>query len=1248
MTFSPRVKIALLATVIAVFFLVVLLVVLPTVLVNRPDTKAAIQRYLSAAIGGEVGFDQVKLTLFPRVCATVGRPRLDLPDKVSARATEIDVGLKLLPLLRGRVVLDAVKLRSPEIRLAVAPPDTAGAGPGFPDPRLLLARMADLVKQIPESAIEATGGRLLLFGSDGNRFEFRNVHLGFHHSGAELEWTLQAEADFLKAFAAKGRLDADSAKGTATFQVTDFRPQPLQAFFLPGASFHVLDTRLDLDVSVALEGPGRATATIAGKAPTFAFGYKLRDIHLSIDRFSAQLELSEKRLAVSISELLTRTPRAALEFSFVIDEKAHPKIDIGLTGRGELAGVRDLTLALLPEDPDARLVCDILRSGDARDIRVNLHGDSWDELSKLNNLRIQGRLENGRVYLPWIDLDLNEVSGDALIAGGILDGRDLKAHYKGTRGENGTLRVGLSSADPVLQLDIFARAELAPLPPLLARVVPDPGFRQEVALVQEFSGTAQGTLRLDGTHTDVSVEVKASELDVKARYQHIPYSIRFQGGEFAYDGDSITLRGVDVTIGNSTLFRHDVRIGLTGNFPLESSSPKAVIDQSEIFNLFRDLPPFNHLHRLDGILTFNNWQLKGQAFAPSTWMLVSAGTLQGLALESEHLPGLLSLPSGSFDWQGRTLRYESAKGSINRSEIKGLTLEADWTGPARVQLRSLELDASIADVSQILQSFPETATYAAALHPMSGTARMREVRFQTRLLPEGPILGQFEAVLKDSVITSALSDLPLTLISGRIGWESSKLDFQVARASQGQSEIQNLSVHGDWSSNGDLELRADSALIECGEIFPQLMSVAGLASLREDVRGIQGTLSASNVSLKGPLQDPRRWRIQAVSEFKDIAVTTTFLDDPIELPMGGLTLAETDAKEAGSTALHLDSTHVRIGADEAFLAGDITLSAAGTTLNLNITAGAVDWNKIEKISDRVAKRRKADSRPVHARLNLRLERLVLDPVHLYPLYAEVQLSAEGARIEIERTGFCGMTLIGRVAFDGPMVDAYLVPVVDVMPLDGVIACLSEEKSLFSGNFNLDGQLGFRGRHEDLVRALNGRLTFVAEDGTIRQSLLFTRLFSLLNLTEIYRGKLPDFRSQGLDYKRSTAMIEVRDGKILISDWSIDGPTLWMGSRGQIDIASQEIDFTIMVSPFKTIDRIINSIPGLRWILGGRLVAIPMKATGNLEDPQITALSPSAVGTSILEMIERTLLLPIEIIQPLVPGMQATPSGTITR
>ncbi|MGE5258410.1 MAG: AsmA-like C-terminal domain-containing protein, partial [Hyphomicrobiales bacterium] len=236
----------------------------------------------------------------------------------------------------------------------------------------------------------------------------------------------------------------------------------------------------------------------------------------------------------------------------------------------------------------------------------------------------------------------------------------------------------------------------------------------------------------------------------------------------------------------------------------------------------------------------------------------------------------------------------------------------------------------------------------------------------------------------------------------------------------------------------------------------------------------------------------------------------------------------------------------------------------------------------------------------------------------------------------------------RMAFEGPMVDAYLVPVVDVMSLDSVVSCLTSEKSQISGNFNLDGALQVRARREEIAKALSGRITFVSDEGTIRQSLFFAKLLALLNLTEIYRGQLPDMTTQGLDYKRTAATLEIKDGKIVVPDWYINGRTLWMGSRGEIDIATQNIDFTLMVSPFKTIDRIINAIPGIRWILGGRLVAIPMKATGTIEDPQIVPLSPSAVGTSILEMIERTLMLPIEIIQPLVPGMEQQDGGTITR
>lgn len=1248
MAFSPRVKIALLAAAILAFFLVVLLVILPTVIINKPETRAALQQRLGALLGGKVACDQVKLSLFPRVCATIGHPRLDLPGKVSARAAEFDLCLKLLPLLRGRVVADAIKAKSPEISLPIAADGLADGGPGISDPRLLLPWMADRLKHIPESDVEITDGRLAFAGADGTRFEFRNLNVQFTHSGSQLEWSLRGESDFLKTFSSRGRLHTGSFRGTGTLQASDFRPQPVYAFLWPNAPFQLLDTHADLDLALSLEGSERLKVQVKGKAPLLTLGQSQRTTRLVVDRFAADVELSEKKLAVFVPDFSSSLPRAELQLGFVFDEDVHPRIKITLAGRGDSAGARDFTLAMLHEFPEALLVCDIVRAGEVPDISVSLHGDAWNDLADPNNLLIRGRLENGRIYIPWIDLDLGEVDGDALIAGGILEGRNLKARHAGARGQDGTLRVGLTAANPVLQLDIFTRAELSGLPRFLAKIVPDAAFRREMGLVREFSGTASGTLRLDGTHTNIGISVQAADIDVKARHQLIAYPLRFQGGEFAYDGDSISLRGVDVAVGNSRLFKHDLTVGLNEKAPLKSSSPRAVIDLTEIFNLFRDQPPFNHLRRLDGVLTLDNWQLDGQAFDPGTWNLTSNGTLQDLAVESEYMPGPLRLASGRMDWLGRGIRYESGQGSINHSEIKGLAVAADWTGPARVQLRALELDASLDDISRTLQSFPKTATYAAAFSPVNGTVRIRAIRFQTRLLPEGPILDQFDAELQDAVITSAALELPLVLSSGGVAWQGSRLDFRIAKASLGKSEIQNLSVSGDMRFDGGLELRADAARVECSEVIPHIFSLAGQPFLREDVRDMRGSISLSDINLKGPAQEPGRWRLQAAAELENIVINTTFLDEPIGIPGGRLTAAVVETSAGSATELHVDSTQLSIGADSAVVNGDLSFYPLETLLDLSISAQALDWNKIETISERIARRRQGESRPVRGRLGMRVERLAFERLSLYPFHADAILSPEGTTLAIERASLCGMVFIGRLAFDGPVVDAYLVPVVDVMALDSVIACLTSEESRITGNFNLDGALQVKARREDIARALKGRLLFVTEDGTILQSLFFARLFALLNLTEIYRGQLPDITSQGLDYKRSAATLEVKDGKILVHDWSIDGRTLWMGSRGEIDIATQKIDFTIMVSPFKTIDRIINAIPGIRWILGGRLVAIPMKATGTLEDPQIVPLSPSAVGTSILEMIERTLLLPIEIIQPLVPGLEQQDSGTITR
>ena len=105
----------------------------------------------------------------------------------------------------------------------------------------------------------------------------------------------------------------------------------------------------------------------------------------------------------------------------------------------------------------------------------------------------------------------------------------------------------------------------------------------------------------------------------------------------------------------------------------------------------------------------------------------------------------------------------------------------------------------------------------------------------------------------------------------------------------------------------------------------------------------------------------------------------------------------------------------------------------------------------------------------------------------------------------------------------------------------------------------------------------------------------------------------------------------------MKECSIDGVSMGIACEGNIDFAEKKMDLTVLVAPFKTVDRIVDIIPLVGHVLGGKLISIPFRAKGDLKDPDVTPLPPMAVGSGVLGILERTLKLPITIIQPIFPG-----------
>lgn len=1250
MKLSGRLKLTLLAGALALFFLAVLVGVVPSVLVNRPETRDLIRRHAAEALGGEVDFGAIRLALLPHIRAIVAAPRAATADGIRFSAEEISVSLQFWPLLHGRIQPDAVTVQAPVARIPIAPVP-AGAGPAAPpDPRQLLAAAAEALRQLPEARLAITGGRVELAAADGQGFHLRELALTLARRGGEIELAADARSDTFRRVAASARLQAESFTGTARLSVAGLHPERPYAFFFPGRPFQLLDTEGDLEVDIELDGPRRLTSRATGSFPRLSAGWKDGASTLAVTRWTGQLELSETRMALRIPEFVAATPQVSLALGWVVDADRHPRIELTLEGGGDAEGARAAALPFLVDIEEAVLVCDIVRGGRVPHIRVALTGDTVDDLTRLASLSIEGRIEDGRIDLPFIRFSAEGVAGEFRIRDGFLEAEGIRARRDGLSGENGRLRLGLSPQDQPLSLDLALQAELAVLPDLLGRMIDDPDFQRELKRVQSIEGRAAGRLRLGGRVPDVTVEVEAGPIDARARHAAVPYPLAFQGGRITYTREAITLDGVDVSVGRSRFSRQDAVIGLTGARLLRAASPQAAIDLGEAYAWLEAVRPLAGLRGLTGTWQMTDWRVDGPLDAPEAWNVAATGGLSSVVVTADPLPSPVQVPSGTFAWHGQRLRLSDLSPTWGRSAVAGLNVDLDWSGPPRVALQAARAALSVEDVlPALLAAVPALRVQIEPLLPLAGTVGLQAIRAELRIPAAGLQVTSANAVVANASVASAHLDNPLVLRSGTVTLDGPRLAVEGVDAVFGRSEVRGFALA--TAENGGFDVRADGAEVDCGAVYAAVAGLPAAEDLRRYVSGVSGTLRLSEFALGAPTPARPRWTARAEAELSDLTVNSAFLDEPLRIASARLHASETEASDPRPGAVvRMDPARVRSGHNDVQLGGTLTLSGGEALLDLEVAAESLNWDEITRAADRIPTHRPGEDRPtaVKGRVRLRAEQFAFGRFRIAPLWATADLGGSGTSVLIDLARLCGMDFIGRVGMQGSQLDIYLVPVVEGATLDRTMPCLTNESSIVGGTFNLNGELYASGSSAAVLNALKGWLVVTAEHGVIRRSLFFARLLSLLNLTEIYRGHLPDLSTQGIEFQRASARAEVKDGKVLIPEWSLVGPTFWMGSRGEIDLATQKIDFTVMVSPFRTVDRIINAIPGVRWILGGRLVAIPMRATGDLDDPRIIPMSPAAVGTSILEMMKRTLMLPFHIIQPLVPGMEEQGNTTITR
>jgi len=203
-------------------------------------------------------------------------------------------------------------------------------------------------------------------------------------------------------------------------------------------------------------------------------------------------------------------------------------------------------------------------------------------------------------------------------------------------------------------------------------------------------------------------------------------------------------------------------------------------------------------------------------------------------------------------------------------------------------------------------------------------------------------------------------------------------------------------------------------------------------------------------------------------------------------------------------------------------------------------------------------------------------------------------------------------------------------------LKPALVCLFGKERDATGKFDLNARVKGRGKKETLRDSLQGNAEFIARDGRIFRQPALLNIFSFLEINQILRG-FPELRQEGFAYHSIKAKTELRQGTLEVKEAIVDGPSMKIATQGTVDLRNDKLDLTVLISPMKKTDFIIKKTPIIGSILGGSLVSIPVKVSGDIDDPKVSHNPVSAVGSGLLGIMERTLKTPVKLFDPFLPG-----------
>jgi len=202
--------------------------------------------------------------------------------------------------------------------------------------------------------------------------------------------------------------------------------------------------------------------------------------------------------------------------------------------------------------------------------------------------------------------------------------------------------------------------------------------------------------------------------------------------------------------------------------------------------------------------------------------------------------------------------------------------------------------------------------------------------------------------------------------------------------------------------------------------------------------------------------------------------------------------------------------------------------------------------------------------------------------------------------------------------------------------DGLVSGLMEGDFYLEGNPS-DGQFW---------RTAKGGVHAQINDGVLRKFRGLAKVFSLLNVSQLFSGELPDMDREGMPFSLAEGSILLGSGRAVTKDLQVDSVAMNLSIVGSSDLINDRLNLNLGIMPLGTVDKIITTIPVAGWILAGEnkaLVTAHFKIEGSSENPEVRAVPIESVSDTVVGIVRRTFGLPGKLIKDIGTALKDMPT-----